>query len=317
MERENDFHEIYENELSLTADVLARKFIQRWDIYPKQLADGRFMTVHERLTMNHLKDHLAGKVTLGTYLLDREGYARFCVMDADDDERYYQIFEMARDLRNVDIPSYIETSRRGGHIWFFFDRSIPGEDAKYFGLGLLDEYQIGEVEVYPKQEKLAAGPGSLVRLPFGIHKKSGRRYGFVNHDGLDLAPSLVEQIMILSSPKTVPYKLIEKHKLERPAKPRRISEGDNTWDRIKESVSATEFIGRYMVLKETASGAVGFCPFHEDNVPSFGVNEKGNFWNCFAGCGGGSVIDFWMLYRKIDFKTAVDELSEMLGVDNG
>jgi DNA primase len=41
----------------------------------------------------------------------------------------------------------------------------------------------------------------------------------------------------------------------------------------------------------------GFCPFHDDQVRSFGVNDSGNFWHCFAGCGGGSVIDFWMKWR--------------------
>ena len=29
-----------------------------------------------------------------------------------------------------------------------------------------------------------------------------------------------------------------------------------------------------------------------DLHPSFGVNTEGNYWHCFAGCGGGSVIDF-------------------------
>ena len=42
------------------------------------------------------------------------------------------------------------------------------------------------------------------------------------------------------------------------------------------------------------------------------MNTQGNYWNCFAGCGGGSVIDFWMLLRGIDFKTAVTELEQML-----
>jgi hypothetical protein len=317
VERDNDFYRIYERELSITAGVLSRKFIQRWDIYPKQLNDGRYITVREPLTQNKIKDHLEGKVTLGTYVLDSESTARFCVLDADDDSNYYHLFEMARDLKYLDIPSYIETSRRGGHIWFFFDQPVSGEAARLFGLGLLDKYLIKEVEVYPKQERLKTGPGSLIRLPFGVHKKSGRRYGFVNHDGLDLAPSLFEQIFVLSSAETVPYQLIEKYKLAKPEKHVRISEGDNAWDRIKESVSAVEFIGRYMDLKETASGGVGYCPFHEDNVPSFGVNSEGNFWNCFAGCGGGSIIDFWMMYNNVDFKTAVEELSKMLGVDDG
>lgn len=36
---------------------------------------------------------------------------------------------------------------------------------------------------------------------------------------------------------------------------------------------------------------LGKCPFHEDKSPSFSVDIKKGLWNCFAGCGGGSVID--------------------------
>jgi DNA primase len=65
-------------------------------------------------------------------------------------------------------------------------------------------------------------------------------------------------------------------------------------------------------LNPTASGTVGLCPFHDDHNPSLGVNDEGNYWHCFAGCGGGSVIDFWMGWKKCDFTTAVKELTEML-----
>jgi hypothetical protein len=83
-------------------------------------------------------------------------------------------------------------------------------------------------------------------------------------------------------------------------------------ERIKASVTVLEFVSQYVDLKPTASGAVGLCPFHDDHHPSFGVNAEGNYWNCFAGCGGGSVIDFWMKWRKCDFTTAVRELAEMV-----
>jgi DNA primase len=73
-----------------------------------------------------------------------------------------------------------------------------------------------------------------------------------------------------------------------------------------------EFVSQFVDLKRTGIGYVGLCPFHEDHHPSFGVNVEGNYWTCFAGCGGGSLIDFWMLNEGIDFKTAVTELEQML-----
>jgi DNA primase len=87
---------------------------------------------------------------------------------------------------------------------------------------------------------------------------------------------------------------------------------DTVSERIKASVTVMEFVSRHLDLRETSSGAVGLCPFHDDHHPSFGVNTEGAFWHCFAGCGGGSVIDFYITLKKVDFTTAVTELAEML-----
>lgn len=35
-------------------------------------------------------------------------------------------------------------------------------------------------------------------------------------------------------------------------------------------------------------------------------------WNCFSGCGGGSVIDFWMKMKDCDFSEAVRDLAQIL-----
>ncbi len=75
-----------------------------------------------------------------------------------------------------------------------------------------------------------------------------------------------------------------------------------------------EFIGYFVDLRPSASGAVGKCPFHDDQHASFGVNTRDTYWNCFAGCGAGSIIDFWMKWRNLEFAEALNELSDILGV---
>ncbi|MBA3533347.1 MAG: hypothetical protein H0T73_15610, partial [Ardenticatenales bacterium] len=78
---------------------------------------------------------------------------------------------------------------------------------------------------------------------------------------------------------------------------------------IKRSVSVRSLVSRYVDLSPSG---VGYCPFHEDDCPSFAVNDAGNYWHCFAGCGGGSVIDFWMKKHKCDFRTAVAQLAHLM-----
>ena len=73
-----------------------------------------------------------------------------------------------------------------------------------------------------------------------------------------------------------------------------------------------EFVSQYVDLRPTTSGALGLCPFHDDHHPSFGVNDRENYWYCFACCGADSVIDFWMKWRGCDLGTAVKELAGMV-----
>ena len=85
-------------------------------------------------------------------------------------------------------------------------------------------------------------------------------------------------------------------------------------ERIEANVTVLKFVGRYVDLKPMKNGAIGRCPFHhDDNNRGFGVNAEGNYWHCFAGCGGEPVIDFWIKWRGCDFAAAIAELAGILG----
>jgi hypothetical protein len=301
-------------ELSRPALVLAQRFVQRWDLYAHQLADGSYICVHEPLNVDHLFAHLQGEITLGAYLLDQESQARFLVLDADAAQAWERLGCLARELAGDSIPAYLERSRRGGHLWLFLAQAVAGSEARAFGLGLLRAHQIEGVELFPKQDGLADGPGSLIRIPFGVHRLTGRCYGFYTADGMPLAPTLREQIHALKTPETVPEAAFEAYRSLVPPQPSAaVTElpaelTGTVSERIKARLTVLEFVSQYVDLKPTASGVLGLCPFHDDHHPSFGINTADNYWHCFAGCGGGSVIDFWMKWRKCDFKTAVREL---------
>ncbi|GAF81305.1 unnamed protein product [marine sediment metagenome] len=306
-------------ELSRPALVLAQRFAQRWDLYAHQLEDGRYVCVHEQLNVGHLLAHLRGEITLGTYLLDQGSRARFLVLDADDEQGWQRLGHLVGVLADEHVPAYLERSRRGGHLWLFLARAVAGREARALGLGLLAAHQVEGVELFPKQDQIADGPGSLIRMPFGVHRLTGRCYGFYTLDGSPLAPTIREQIYALGAPETVPEAALEAYQSSlvssRPAlaiaEPLDAPTGMIS-EKIKASVTVLEFVSQYVDLKPPASAAIGLCPFHDDHNPSFGVNTEGNYWNCWAGCGGGSVVDFWMRWRGCDFTTAIRELAEML-----
>lgn len=300
------------------AEELGRSFIQRWDIHARQLEDGRYICIHKPLRKKHLISHLQGEITLGTYLLDSESRSRFIVLDADDEQHFYQLIEVAKALEANRLPPYLETSRRGGHLWLFFPHPVPAHHARQFGNGIISKHNLHDIELFPKQDLLTGGPGSLIRLPFGFHQLSNRRYPFITSEGKRIAVTVRGQIRILSNPETVAANQYEAY---RSVVIDSHSESKNNqtleWspilsDQIKQSISVLEFVSQYVELQPTKQGAIGLCPFHDDHQPSFSVNDADNYWQCFAGCGGGSIIDFWMKWQDCDFVEAVRELGNII-----
>jgi hypothetical protein len=300
----------------------AHTFFSRSDRYPKQQADGSYITVHQPLDFGLVAQHLLGQITLGAYLLGKDSSAKTLCFDADTPAAWDALLTLARTLAQRGITTYLETSRRGGHLWLFIT-PMSGLFARRFGSLLLADHGLSGIELYPKQDQLTTGPGSLVRLPLGVHRLTGRRYSFITPDGQPLAPTIREQIALLSSPVRVPFDFISPYLVRSlpPAQPPKLESKDippapqNTLsERIKARISVLQFVSRYVELDGRNSG---FCPFHDDQKKSFSVNAEGNYWRCFAGCKGNTVIDFWMLWRAKhgqdgSFTATVQDLRQIL-----
>lgn len=184
-------------------------FINRTDCYPLQLDKGSYVSIKKPLATDMLIAHLKGLVTIGAYALDNKSRAKWLCLNVNTEENWQRLMALARYLKRDAITAYLEFSHRGGHLWLF-TTPLPGTAIRHFGKQLLMEYGIrGEVELYPKQNRLTTAVGSLVRLPFGIHRKTGRRYHFVTLEGEPLAPSIREQIALLANPKLVPEIFID------------------------------------------------------------------------------------------------------------
>jgi hypothetical protein len=183
-------------------------FISRRDIYPVQLGDGRYVAVKRALSAGIVAGHLRGTITLGAYALSPTGWSKWICFDADDTPRFKRIVSLARTLTAQDISTYIEPSRRGGHVWLFTPE-IPGFQARRFGKQLLTEANIEGIELFPKQDRPITGPGSSVRLPLGIHRLTGRRYHFITPDGQPLALTIREQVALLAEPHRVPMSFVD------------------------------------------------------------------------------------------------------------
>src|SRR5215216_604480 len=231
-------------ELFVTAERLAKTFVNRTDCFAIQSDTGQYFSVKDTLTVNHIVRHLKGEMTLGVYLLGLDGTAKFTVIDADDDEGFKKLIKVQETLP---LPSYMESSRRAGHLWFFFEEPVEGKVAKNFGLEIAKRFSI-EAEVFPKQAE-SQGPGSCIRLPFGIHHKTGERYPFL---GLG---NWRAQLDALINPERVPMEEVLKYQYQEPKRKRKpftpaVGEFGELplWEKVKQAVTVEELVSQYVDL---------------------------------------------------------------------
>src|SRR5690348_5748346 len=113
-------------------------------------------------------------------VIDEGGTCHFAVFGADSLDGLVQLLGVQRRLAADGIDSALEGSRRGGHLRVWFASPVAPDLVRRWLL----PYCPAGVEFYPKQDAASfAHPGSLVRVPFGVHRLSGRRYPFLVASG--------------------------------------------------------------------------------------------------------------------------------------
>lgn len=88
-----------------------------------------------------------------------------------------------------------------------------------------------------------------------------------------------------------------------------------TIDQVQNAVNIVDYVGQFVQLKKQGQNMFGLCPFHDENTPSFSVNEEKQIFHCFS-CGrGGSVFKFVMDLDGVSFPEAVAKVAEFGHVD--
>ncbi len=79
-------------------------------------------------------------------------------------------------------------------------------------------------------------------------------------------------------------------------------------------VKLSDFISQFVNLSERGNSYVGKCPFHNENTPSFNVNNEKGLFYCFGCKAGGNIITFTKKYKNFSFNEAVNYISQYTGV---
>jgi hypothetical protein len=166
-------------------------FKGRADTYALAYKRGKgYRPIKGKFTKNKLAQHLSGEISAGMYLIRPEDSSvRVMAFDVDTDDKALCKAIGQSLVRDVPDTSILieKTGGRGWHVWVFVDDWLPARLARAFMRSALDRISLEyPVELYPKQDRIRAdGLGNLIRLPGGIHHKTGETGTLYNAFGLE------------------------------------------------------------------------------------------------------------------------------------
>lgn len=92
------------------------------------------------------------------------------------------------------------------------------------------------------------------------------------------------------------------------------SYGHEFIEKLKNANDIVSVISKHIRLDKKGKNFWACCPFHNETLPSFCVNEYEQIYHCF-GCGeSGDVITFLRKYENLDFIDAVKILADFAGM---
>ena len=148
------------------------------------------------LSLEIVRQHLAGELTIGIYAINPATQrCKWMAIDADYKTALEDLIKVQRQLRDDGVAAALEKSKRGGHLWMFFEQPVMAHHARTYiyhvaqglgvqvkGAGLSDG-----IEIFPKQDELRPEEfGNAIRAPLGVHRGAresrGWRYWYYGAD---------------------------------------------------------------------------------------------------------------------------------------
>ncbi len=156
-------------------------FQGRADTYAVQKGDGTWDRIHQPLTPGVLARHLSHHLTAGQYVVTPDNLVHYMVIDHDinDESALRRIAQAGLELGVPPAAELLEFSgRKGYHLWVLFADWVEAGPAQDLGRAIIAQTlktgSLDHWEIFPKQRALGKdGFGNLIKLPFGLHQRSG------------------------------------------------------------------------------------------------------------------------------------------------
>jgi hypothetical protein len=173
----------------LPPNIIFDLFVNRTDVFAVQQTGGQYYPVKRPITLDDIESHLKGEITIGVYCLNTDNKVKWACIDIDMPEDMdkaindaYAIYDLFPELARA-----LEFSgRKGYHVWIFFKNPVNAGYAQTLVKARLNRVGLNKHEIFPKQTELNEGRkyGNLVKLPLGLHKRSGKRSELLKIEGI-------------------------------------------------------------------------------------------------------------------------------------
>jgi hypothetical protein len=194
--------------------VYLNTFANRTDVYSRWDAEkGGWRPVREPLTPAVVIAGLTGTgPSISAYMIGLGSLAHCLAIDFDTDNGLEQAFVLGRTMGGQGLPAYVETSRRGAHLWCVISATITAATLRKAARALLATALIPtddpHIEIRPGSDHVDAeehvhvsgavvgeGLGHALRMPMMPHPKTGIRGVMFDSQSHRLGTSLAKVML--------------------------------------------------------------------------------------------------------------------------
>jgi hypothetical protein len=274
------------------ATCFVATFAARDDVYSAWVPDlAGWRPVREPLTAEVMLAGWAGRgPSISGYMIAPGSVTHVMAVDFDTDDGLEQAFTLARTMRDeAALPAYVETSRRGAHLWCVLDAVVAAKVARRalraFIASALLPTEDPHIEIRPGSDHVDAehhqhvtgavvgtGLGHALRMPFMPHPKTGQRGHMFTSAGLLLNGPLSSKLLELewaSASIVTDWSARWSPQTTRIPKAYHLP-ADYGPDEY-ENVSASEVLRTLWAVERAAPGRSVRCPAHDDKVASLSI----------------------------------------------
>jgi hypothetical protein len=261
------------------ATMYVATFAPRTTAYSRWTPKG-WRPVRESLTPEVALAGLTKKgPAISAFMINEDDESHVLAYDFDTDNGMDQAYVLASVIWDLGGAAWVESSRRGAHVWCPLQRPMPAKMIRraarsFLESALPEDASDPHIEIRPGSDTLAEGGlGHPLRLPCMPHPKTGQRGIMYTAARARLGPSLAAVLLEMTD--TIPADLIEKRagmwspKMKGLPKTYR-----NTYqpsDDPYEDASASDILMRLWDVHNARPGKAVRCPAHDDRNPSLSI----------------------------------------------